>query len=666
MGDMLIDFSNKDSVSVNQKVDISVSLANEGSIRYKFIEGYGGVWNTIRDFSNEPTCTWIPKNAGENMIMVQAKYDNSPKPYDFKEIVSISIKEDPKLITDVQFEKNKMYIGEKEKITVVGVEELLLYRFWIRDEADWEPLRDYSTENTFEFTANEVGNKEILIECKKVDSENSFDDSTTIKIEVKDISEIEITDFKMLSSKSIVNEELVFSVSANYESNRPLLYKFLKVAKDGKTSCVQDFSSKNIVAFKEEQAGDYKLLCLVRDMLSGKEYDDRAQISYKIKPYDKVKIKKFIPDVESPQAVGSDINLETMAVGGRELLYRYIIEGPLAEDSGYIRSSTYSWKPEEAGDYNVTLKVKDISYGGDYEDINKWSYQVNEKGDRPVRIDSVLCSKGKKSLINEPINIKVKCIGGSKVYYSFIIYKDGKKVDEIIDKECNWINYVPAEIGEYEIEARVKDIFSIKEFDSTQSVFIDVVDYIPAEIDYLLSDSKEVYLVNEPIEVEAIMENTSQCQARFVTKINGQEVEDTGYVDEKVIRIKPRYAGKYSLDVYAKNKKSKNQYDCKKEFSVYVHDTVPVNTTKVSISSDDIIIGKDITFEVTSQGGKDVCYEFYIMKNKDWVLVQKYSKKDYYTFIPFVSGKYKLLVLSKSYYKKVNYEDFEIFDFEVK
>ena len=82
MGDMLIDFSNKDSVSVNQKVDISVSLANEGSIRYKFIEGYGGVWNTIRDFSNEPTCTWIPKNAGENMIMVQAKYDNSPKPYD--------------------------------------------------------------------------------------------------------------------------------------------------------------------------------------------------------------------------------------------------------------------------------------------------------------------------------------------------------------------------------------------------------------------------------------------------------------------------------------------------------------------------------------------------------------------------------------------------------
>ena len=34
-------------------------------------------------------------------------------------------------------------------------------------------------------------------------------------------------------------------------------------------------------------------------------------------------------------------------------------------------------------------------------------------------------------------------------------------------------------------------------------------------------------------------------------------------------------------------------------------------------------------------------------------------------FISFVSGKYKILVLSKSFYKKVNYEDYDIIEFSV-
>ena len=90
-----------------------------------------------------------------------------------------------------------------------------------------------------------------------------------------------------------------------------------------------------------------------------------------------------------------------------------------------------------------------------------------------------------------------------------------------------------------------------------------------------------------------------------------------------------------------------------------------MNGTKVFASSDEIKVGRDITFEAESQGGKDVCYEFYMMNKGNWVMVQEYSKKKYYSFIPFVSGKYKILVLSKSFYKKVNYEDYDIMEFNV-
>ncbi len=40
---------------------------------------------------------------------------------------------------------------------------------------------------------------------------------------------------------------------------------------------------------------------MVRDILSVAEYDDRALMVYKVKPYVNVKINNFITDMSSPQ-----------------------------------------------------------------------------------------------------------------------------------------------------------------------------------------------------------------------------------------------------------------------------------------------------------------------------------------------------------------------------
>ncbi|MCQ2969002.1 MAG: triple tyrosine motif-containing protein [Clostridium sp.] len=663
MGDILIELNKKNDLSVNEEVEISVSSELEDIINYKFIEGYDGVWNSIQDYSEKQKCIWTPKSVGRYMIMVLGETKDSSKPY--SERINVVVNDKVRLIKDVEFKKNKLYIGDKMNITVISDEDLLLYRFWIKGEIDWELLRDYGTDNVFNFTANTIGEKEILIECKKVDSANNVDDFTVIKLDVKNIADIEITDFKTLSPNMIVGEELVFTVSANYDTKRPLLYKFSKILSNGKIVCVQEFSSKKTVAFKETKSGDYKLLCHVRDMLSNKEYDDRAMILYNVKPYETVKIKKFDTDMSSPQRANIQINLNTRVVGGRELLYRYIIEGPIADDSGYIRSSSYLWTPHEEGEYTITLKVKDMSYKGDYEDITKIPYTINARGERPVRITDLKCDAGKYVLKNKQVNIKCKASGGSRILYEFRVFKDGKLKQTFKYDECNWINFIPDECGEYEIEVKAKDFYSSKQYDSSISTVINVQDFIPAEIKYVLSNSKEIYLVNDTIDIEAIMENTSNSLVRFVTSINGQEVEDTGYVKSKILRLKPRCSGKYNVNIFAKNVKSTKEYDSRESFSVYIQDVMPVSGTKVLISSDEIKVGKDITFEVESQGGKDICYEFYMMNKGNWILIQEYSKKKYYSFIPFVSGRYKILVLSKSFYKRVNYEDYDIIEFNV-
>jgi len=53
------------------------------------------------------------------------------------------------------------------------------------------------------------------------------------------------------------------------------------------------------------------------------------------------------------------------------------------------------------------------------------------------------------------------------------------------------------------------------------------------------------------------------------------------------------------------------------------------------------------------------------MEKGNWIKVQEYSKKDYYTFIPFVKGDYRVLVFAKSFSKEVNYEDYGELSFSV-
>ena len=665
MKEVLIDFDNKSPADLNESINIAAFLTENDDVEYKFIEGLEGIWKPIQDFSKNNICTWKPSKPGKYMIMVQGKSISCNKSYDYLGKSEYEVVENEKLIKEIEV-NNKIRVGEKSTISVNCNDDLVLYRFWINGEKDWEILRDYSTEKEYTFTGVEAGTFEILIECKRVDSERNVDDFTTVKIEVKELDKIEITNFECLTNNKLVNEELIFKVESNYQKNRPLLYKFLKVNKEGKVICIQDFSSRSIVTFKEKVSGQYKLLCLVRDMFSSKSFDDRAVILYNVDPYEEVKIRTFKSDVQSPQSAGTVINLKADVDGGRELLYRYIIEGPISEDSGYIRGNECVWEPREEGKYKITLKVKDISFEDDHEDITSIQYEIFNKGEKPVRISDVKCDKGKKCIIGDNVNIKVKTDGGIKPLYKFTIYKEGIQKEGIEYGTNNWIDFIPTESGTYEIEIKVKDEFSSRPYDASTSLFIDAKDYIAADIDYILFNSRELYLVDDIINIEAIVKNTKDVLVKFVTKINGYEVENTGFVTEKAIKIKPKCPGKYSFAIYVKNVKSTEEYDSKKEVSIYVQEVTPVNSTKIELYSNELKIGEEVTFEATSHGGKEVCYEFYIMINGEWVLSQSYSRKNYYTFVPFKNGSYRVLVLAKSFHRDIPYEDYDIIEFEVK
>lgn len=651
-------------IGVNQEKIIK-AVSNKKGIIYKFIIGIDGIWKTIQDYSEKNTCAFTPIDEGKYTIMVQGKEKDSKKPFDILTKEEFVVGNSLKLIDKVNISNTNLIVGDKLTVNVVGSGNETLYRFWISGKNGFEPIRDYSTDSNLVYVAVLEGTFEILIECKTVASKEKFDEFTTIKFDVAAKKKIEILDFTCYSEEFLVNSEMIFKVDTNLQNNRSLLYKFVKISEEGKTICVQDYSSRKLVSYKEKEPGKYKLLCLVRDILSSSEYDDRAILNYNVEPYEKVTIDKLYTDIKSPQLRGNIINVEAFANGGRELIYKFIVEGPISEDTGYTRSAKFGWEPKIEGEYEITVFVKDISSNDEYEAKSSIDYVIDKRSEKPIRIKEIKLSREKDLLVGQLINMKVMAEGGIALRYEFIVFKNNIEIERIEYGLCNWADFIPEENGEYDIEVRVKDKYSEKDYDSNTFIKLKVSSYKKAEIDYALLSNKEKIIVGDIVELEIITQNTKEVRLRYKTKINGREIEDTGYINNKKIQFKPKCSGKYSVEIYAKNIKCEEEYDTKKEVNFYVFDSTSVINTKLLYNKDKLKFNEEITFTVSSDGGRDVCYEFYIMENENWVRLQKYSRKNFYTFIPFSKGKYKVMVLAKSYYKKVSYEDYEKIEFEI-
>jgi len=172
-------------------------------------------------------------------------------------------------------------------------------------------------------------------------------------------------------------------------------------------------------------------------------------------------------------------------------------------------------------------------------------------------------------------------------------------------------------------------------------------------------------MVGDTIALEVVSENTKNTLVNYVLKINGHLVEQTNFVEHKNYELKPMCSGTYLIELRAKNKSSNEPYDCMKEIRIQVHETLPITDTYILCDKTNFRANEAITFVTQNLGGRDVVYEFYLMENEEWSLVQRFSKKNDYTFMPFTKGFYRVLVLSKNFYKSISYEDYDIMEIEV-
>jgi hypothetical protein len=379
--------------------------------------------------------------------------------------------------------------------------------------------------------------------------------------------------------------------------------------------------------------------------------------------------------LESPQNKNTGIEISMDTSDEENFLYKFLIgfQGRWNAISDFTPNKNVKWTPAEEGNYTVMAQMRRENSAKSFEFVSKAEYAIENIPEKinkelllgSIFIDEVIIEKSGPFVKNETINIKVIASGRDDIKYSFIIRKDGKELKKIKYGSSNWVDFTPEMAGEFELEIRVRDKISDSEFDTNKIILMNVLDFLPAKIDYVILPLKKYYIVSDVVALETIVQNTCNVLLKYILKINDQVIEEAGYVEGTRYIFTPKCSGIYSVEILAKNINSKIPYDSKKEIRVRIYDSYPITNTKVSCDKDVVKSNEPVTFSVSHEGGSDVVYEFFIMEGGNWKLVQNFSKKNYYMFIPFTKGQYRVLALLKSQKNKISYEDYDIYSFNI-
>ena len=380
--------------------------------------------------------------------------------------------------------------------------------------------------------------------------------------------------------------------------------------------------------------------------------------------------------LESPQRKNTEIRICLNGNPGKKFLCKYLIGsgGKWNALSDFESDKTVRWIPKEPGSYTVMAQIKEDESKKSFDYVSKAEFEIEDSEAKEERladkkkayIDELVIDKKKPYIVNETIGVDVKASGGSGDYlYSFIVRKDGMELEEIHYGCCSWINFTPETAGAFELEARVKDVDSTRYADNVKKIPLVVQEYAPAKIDYIMMPPKKQYMVSDTVAMEAIVKNTTNVLMKYILEINNHVIEETGFVESKKYEFIPKCSGVYSVVILAKNVNSDAIYDSKNEISVKVEEAYSIRNTKIEHDRENIICGESVTFSVSFEGGKEVMIEFYIMAEGVWQLAQSSRKKNYYTFIPYNKGFYKVLALAKSQNSVLPYEDYDTYTFKI-
>ncbi|MFR5519333.1 MAG: hypothetical protein ACLTH4_06065 [Lachnospira eligens] len=233
---------------------------------YKFIvyNKTTGTWGLVQNYSSKNTCTWTKGSAGDRYFYVDVK--DATGNVVRSEALNVKIDaETPK----VTLTGSSTSIDAGAKLTLTAQTTLgsgCTYKFIIFNPAtnQWFKLQDFSSSNTFTWTAGSDGTRLFYVDVK--DADGNVTRSKALNVTIGSGSTDRLTVNATVSDNTTnVGEKITFTAHG-IGGKAGYTYKMVVYNKTTKTwGLVQNFSSNNAITWVAGSAGDREFYIDVKD-----------------------------------------------------------------------------------------------------------------------------------------------------------------------------------------------------------------------------------------------------------------------------------------------------------------------------------------------------------------------------------------------------------------
>jgi len=352
----------------------------------------GYAWVLVRDWSTDPTWTWMtsPADAGTSEVHVQVRdgLHSSVAGWDDDAGALFTVlraNQPPVLISLTPDRPSSQAAGATIKWTAVASDpdrEPVYYKFWLKGPSTkntWKVVQDWSTKNqwTWATSGNDNGAYTVYVYARdgKHNPATGYDSamgaSYLLTPNQPPVLSALTADKKSPQSAGTVIKWTAKATDANKD---PISYRFwLKGPSTGNVwKVVQDWSYSNQWTWMSagSDAGDYSIYVYARDgkHSAPNSYDSALGAQYQLTPNDPPVLTALKSDKASPQMAGSVIKWTATATDANKdpVLYQFWLRGPSTRNTWKVvqdwsAKNQWTWitAPTDAGSYRIYVYARD-------------------------------------------------------------------------------------------------------------------------------------------------------------------------------------------------------------------------------------------------------------------------------------------------------------------
>lgn len=543
-----------DSISFNT----SAAGGNGYGYLYKYVIKNSSTVVFTKDFSSLSTLDFTPISAGNYTVEAYVKDKFSISEFDDKKTVTFTVYSNP-VLNGLLLSKESTLVNQSVNASL-DVKEgsgSYLYKYELTKNGTLIATRDFSSDNQFPVNPSEAGSYTITGYVKDSLSSKAYDIVESKSFSVYD--SLSVTSFSRDIQNIFLGDTVNFNTSVNGGSSNGVKYKYV-VTKDGQNITTRDYNLSSSFSFIPNAEGSYEISVYSVDAVSSNEYDALSKMSFAVKA--RPAINSIAADT-NPSFVNKTVVI-TATGSTNNALYKFVASKNGIEllTQDYSSSSNLSFIPLSAGNYTVSVYVKDVDSLKEYDDTKSVQLIVYDQATIDLNSDKSSILLGGSALYTINSNN-----GSGSIQYRFTAIKNGTVINDSGYSASNTYLFTPSESGAYTVTGYIKDMLSGNEFDNQKAVSLTV--YNP-QLSSVTASS--YFYEGKAVSLTASSTGASPSGFNYKYEVyrNSSLIASSSYSSMSSFSFTPATSGSYTIKVYGKDGLSAKNFDSIKQINIIV------------------------------------------------------------------------------------------------